>query len=264
MIWYVEHRTQVKRLGKIHLVPVTEIQNHFGFRSVYGYNLTTKEHIEVINSTKGLYGVDLYSDTLFLDFDDAPEAADKFEQYLIISNTMYTKWDSGNRSIHYHIPLLEPMIGPNVARIQKNWVSKNAPGADLSFYQPAGMYRLPGTYHHKNPGHCKRLLHEADGNKLSIPLEVPSWHFEQPVMQLDLEDEDYYRILANLITTNIYEGERNRHVWKITKTCANLGMDAYRALDEANFWNKTRCHPALPSDEICHVVRGVYGNNTLA
>lgn len=261
MNWKVEHRPQVRRLGKIRLTQPDTLTDCFGFRSVYAFPEDMVEYIIANNSTRGLHGCELYSDTLFLDFDDVPEAADAFEDYLITSNTLYEKYDSGNRSVHYHIPLAEPMIGPNVPQMQKLWVKKHAPEADISFYQPAGMYRLPGTYHPKNPGHCKRMLtSKTDGKRLFIE-EMPEFkHIPMPMASVDDDAGEYYTILARLVTSEGSEGGRNSHIWKITKTCANLGFDAQRALAEASFWNQQKCSPSLPAEEIIQVVRGVYGH----
>ena len=84
MTWYVEHRPQVRRVGRIRLVPIDQLDNKYGFRSVYAYDEATKDRIIEANSTRGLHGSELYSDVLLIDFDDCREDAINFQNYLIL------------------------------------------------------------------------------------------------------------------------------------------------------------------------------------
>ena len=197
MTWYVEWRPTVRRRGKIQLVPVDELYRYTGFRSVYAYNNEVYRHILDTNSTKGLHGSTVYSDMLLLDFDDCAPKALEFQGFLERNNINYQRFTSGNRSIHFHVELVEPMMGASVPWQQKRWVQQNAEGADISFYHPSGMYRLTGTYHIKNPGHKKCILDEkTDGIGLKIEIKQT---MKIPQISVDLYDEiDYNKILTHL------------------------------------------------------------------
>lgn len=260
-MWYVEHRPQVRRQGKIKLIPVDQLADKYGFRSVYAYDEDTKNRISAANSTKGLHGCDLYSDTLLMDFDNCGEDAIKFQNDLLLKQISHQMFDSGNRSIHFHIPLEKPMIGPQIYQIQKAWVIQHAPTADISFYQPAGMYRLDGTYHVKNPGHRKFCLADV---KYKTKLDLQEYQSDTdrklPKMVILDDVSEYYSLLSHLLTTRQGEGGRNFHVWKIVKTCHQIGWDADKAYSEAMFWNQHKADPSLPESEIMQTVRGVYGS----
>lgn len=265
MKWYVEHRPQVRRQGKIKLVPIDQLEDKYGFQSVYAYDEATKDRIIAANSTKGLHGCNLYSDTLFMDFDDCGEDAIKFQNYLILHRISHYMFDSGNRSIHFHIPLENPMIGPHIYLIQKAWVVQHAPSADISFYQPAGMYRLEGTYHVKNPGHCKTCLADVSyKTKLDLQVYQPQTVIKMPKILVPCvdTDADFYNMLAHLLQSTQGEGGRNFHAWKIIKTCYQLGWDADRAFQEVSFWNCRNASPSLPESEIIQTLRGVYGSSS--
>ena len=265
MKWYVEHRPHVNRIGKIKMIDVTETSNYYGFRSVYAFSEDVAEQIIASNSTSGLHGHVLYSDMLLMDFDDCPQAAEKFRAYLINEGYNYEMLDSGNRSIHFHIPLSDGagnlgIADSRIPRAQKAWVKEHAPKADTSFYHPAGMYRLTGTYHYKNPGHCKHsLIKHTSGQNLILVDYLDNSAIPLPVTRVD-DDQDYYFMLARLLQMPIDEGGRNYHLWKIIKTCSKLNFSSQRTLSEALYWNATKAHPPLDERVAFKITKEVYGN----
>ena len=80
--------------------------------------------------------MELYTETLYVDFDYQMEAAKDFA--LKMGKYNYSMWDSGNRSYHFHVAI-EPMLGISTPIIQRNWMRKNFPGAASSIYITSGV-----------------------------------------------------------------------------------------------------------------------------
>lgn len=251
----VEIRSTVSRHGPPNLVPHQERYGHKGFTSMYGYGPEAVQHIRRNSTTAGLDGFALYSDTLYVDFDDKPEEARAMIEAL--AGYQFQVYDSGGRSIHLHIPI-KPMYGPAVARSQKAWMEENYPEADLSIYRPGGIYRLPGTYHHKNPGRRKALVSSHEGDIMSIPMKTaPSIVSGAGVPE---EDKDYNRILGSLLDVVVHEGTvgRNPHLFKIAKVCSKMGQSYEEAKSLLEIWNEVHCRPSLGPMDIDKVLRSAY------
>ena len=236
MTYLVEVRSTVRRAGRPRLIPIEDVWRHRGFRSVYGYGQEAAEQIEESRSSKGLRGLDVYSDWLFTDFDGTDPKP--LLSHLDSEWIAYEVYDSGNRSVHVHI-VIEPMFGAWVPAAQKTWIRQHAPGADLSFYHPAGQYRLPGTYHAKGNGRCKELVRTQAGKALVIapprdrPLVVP-----REATPADAKEQ----VLA-LAMTKRGVGQRSPHIWLIAKSAAELGMSVAETHEIVNWWNKRFCEP---------------------
>jgi hypothetical protein len=235
-MYWVEVRAGLRRNGPPRLVPLDEVGKHQGFRSVFAYEGEVAEYIRESKSTSGLRGLPVYADTLFVDFDNGP--ADVLIALLQDRGIGYQLWHSGGRSQHLHIPI-EPISGVWVPSALKRWMKKNAPGADLSFYHPAGMYRLPGTYHAKNVGQRKHLLDQRSGDKLVI--------HEPPTPQLHVPtatDSDFN--VADLYAHSLISaapGERQPRAWFLATKAFELGWDMEQVLEHLRWWNDTQCDP---------------------
>jgi hypothetical protein len=166
-------------------------------------------------------------------------------------------FDSGGRSIHLHIQL-HPMFGPDVPRMQKAWMKKNYPRADLSIYRTAGIYRLTGTYHEKNAGHSKTLLESnRPGEALKLQVELPA---PPPPSAYENHDTELEDALLYLMGRNVSSGTsgRNYHVFKMGRVCERMGMDIGSAFEYAARWNSQRCLPPLGPSSVISTIESAY------
>jgi len=232
------------------LIPIDELTTQTGFRSMYMFSEEMKNHIEAIGNMSNLQHWSVTSDTLFVDFDDNQEAADK----MIADMAPYdfTAWHSGGRSIHLHIPIKE-MSGRAVPNLQKQWMKENYPLADLSIYKTVGIYRLPGTYHVKYPGNQKELIQEnITGKNLEIdvkikpPISLPGYVFE--------EDKDYNEWLDSLLFFYTKSGGRNNQASLITYVSKKAGKTKEQARELLNLWNNAYCRPPLDNSELGNIL----------
>lgn len=141
-----------------------------GFCSVYQVNEEGKKWIEERGSVGGFgeSGIPVWSPLLFVDFDDCPEDAEYLRGLLLHDGIAFQMFDSGNRSIHFHIAReITPSI--DVPYSDKEYIRTVVPKADLSLYSAMHPFRLTGTIHEKT-NRPKILIDSFDGNPLSIPI----------------------------------------------------------------------------------------------
>jgi hypothetical protein len=232
-MYYVEIRPTVRRIGKPRLVPLSEVYNFRGFRSVFAFDEMIKDRITASGTTSNLRGTDVYADTLFFDFDDHDPV--DFRIYLSNSGLRYSEWTSGGRSVHFHV-CLEPIFGFWVPAACKAWTKRLAPTADTSFLHPTGMYRLPYTFHAKHAGRRKELVYSQDGAPLVLtePIDKPRINLEP----ITTSDQFYF-----LLTANKRPGNRSTHIWLLATTAAECGMAIDEALNNIRFWNAQQSLP---------------------
>lgn len=228
MTYFVEVRPTVKRTSAPRLAPLDTVNEFTGFRSVYGYLPETAQHITETGSTRDLRGEIVYSDKLFVDFDNTDPSA--MIEWLIAAGIGFEIYNSGNRSTHLHVDI-EPMLGAWVPAAQKAWMRTRAPTADMTFYHAAGQYRLPRTFHSKT-GRAKELVKRHDGQALVIN-QAPA-----PVFTIGHSfDESSQERLFQLLSQSQGVGGRSRHLWLIATTCARLGMSFDEACSKLAWWN---------------------------
>jgi hypothetical protein len=248
-MYYIEIRSTVRRTGKPKLILLADQHKHTGFRSVYAYTAEVAEEIMADGGTKFMRGTPVYSDTLFMDFDDHDPT--EFRELLISNGVAFEEWDSGNRSVHFHVPIV-PMYGPHVPNSQRAWVKKHAPTADISFYHPAGQYRLPNTYHAKAAGKCKRLVAEHEGATLQIDMIEPSKMSSFSVTEGN--EEDFF---ANLLVKQ-ESGHRRPHIWLLATMAAESGVAFDTAVDCIRWWNDKFCIPSHEDEVIVKQTESAY------
>lgn len=240
MTYFVEIRPSVRRTGPPKLVPLSEVYKHTGFRTIVCYSETVAEMIREQGSTLNLRHMPVYADTLFLDFDGHEPT--EFLAWMRGSGLAFEQFDSGNRSIHLHIPI-EPIEGVWVTAAMKEWIKAHCPTADTSFIHNAGMYRLPGTYHHKQPGRCKTLTYRQPGSCLKL---------ERPALDLGLKfklDEPQGTIeeFFTLLMQAQGEGHRAPHLFRLAITGAEAGLSYDETLEHLRWWNERMSSP--PRDD---------------
>lgn len=244
-MYWIEIRRTTIRLDKIKLVPLSNLPLYTqGFRSVYAYTDETKEYILKENSTAGLEDHDVYSDTLFVDFDNQPESSKAFAIHLNNMGIKYDVYHSGNRSFHFHVHLVK-MFGKDVPYSQKEWMKNNSTNSDLSFYHTSGMYRLVGTIHFKTRK-PKVLLYSHQGKLLDISkVNKPTFHHievSDDYIERSHEDYDYMLFMRYLS-----EGNRRNHMFKIAMKGIEVGISDAQIISDC-IWFNHRLH--LPLDDI--------------
>lgn len=255
MEYYTEHRPTVKRIGTPNLISASKINEYHGFRSMYLFPEELKNHIESTGSMANLQTWSVSSDTLFVDFDDQPEAADQMIAAMQPYN--FEAYHSGGRSIHLHVEI-ESMTGCEVPYIQRKWMQKFYPLADHSIYKTAGIYRLPGTYHIKNPGQRKELLTtNTTGKQLKIDktelidLKMPSYLYEEA-------EGDDKKWLDDLLSYPTYKGNQRNKANSIIYVAKRLGKTKEDVVDLMVLWNRTMCQPPLGAHEILDNIERKY------
>ena len=165
---------------------------HSGFRSVYFYSESTVQRILERRHFRNLQTEVVRSEELLLDFDSKPDAAYALANTLAADDISFRLFTSGNRSVHLHVSI-EPMEGTTVGQAQREWVRTHAPDADQTIYHNTALYRLPGTWHEKNPGHRKSLLAEHKGR---YNLIIGPWTRKPPASLNEVKAKAHPRILS--------------------------------------------------------------------
>ncbi len=251
----IEIRTTVQRFGRPKLVGYNDRYSHTGFTSVYGFPPEAVARINSSGTLRNLSDFPVFSDVLYVDFDNNEEAAERFRLTALEGKCGYEMYHSGGRSIHFHIPL-EPMYGRGVPGSQRVWMEEKAPEADMSIYRHTGLYRLPGTRHDKNPGKSKKILLQKDGPLLRIE--------NRPHVRSNLLTEDgsgvefHYRVLGRLLHMRVAEGGRHTHLFKIGMNCLHSGQPEAEARNLLNMWNNSNCHPPKQDWELERIINYVY------
>jgi hypothetical protein len=248
MTYWVEIRAGKSRSGKIRLVPLADVYNHTGFRSVFAYDDITADLIRDANSTAGLRGHEVYCDTLFMDFDD--HNPDQFRHWLANSGLGYSEWHSGGRSVHFHIPV-NPVFGVWVPGACKSWVCEHAPTADRSFYNTSGMYRLPGTFHNNYPGQLKHRLSNHAGHQLTLVRPAAQ---EITYRTTPATSTDFWVMLQS----HKGVGERTIYLWLLATTAAEAGLHIDEAITQIQLWNQHFTTAAHPADYVERKVQEAY------
>jgi len=243
-MYFVEVRSGLRRNGPPNLVSLSEVDQYTGFRSVCCFPLEVANLIRTQKGTANLRGQPVYADTLFMDFDGHDPI--EFRAWLIASGLGHTEWNSGGRSVHFHIPMV-PALGVWVPAAMKAWTKKHAPSADTSFLHAAGMYRLPGTYHAKHPGRRKELVHSCNGRLLEL-FATESETIGQLFDYGGSTKEEFFTLLMAAKG----EGQRAPFIWRLATVGAQAGLEFFECLEHIRWWN---AHMASPPRDDLTVVR---------
>lgn len=240
-------RTLMNRVTRF--ATADELPRFTGFRSYYGFSEAVKLYCQEVGTTRGMRGTVVYSDTIFLDFDDAPQAAEAFWHALIAEGVGFEVWDSGGRSIHFHIPHA-PMWSDLLPYSHACWVRARTQGADMSLYQAGRIFRLPGTVHQKTMRQ-KVLLEKVEGKLAEVTLVKPDTtvRFGQLVADGDGIAE-IISVLENLVRRPPEAGERNRRFYSVACSCFSCGFSGDFALELMNKVNEDLMEDPIEDEEI--------------
>jgi len=255
MIKY-EYRSQLIRFGAPHLLPNGVAQSIVGFSSVYGFPEETATCITTIESIKGIQGLPLYSDTLYLDIDNS-EFIPEVEAVLRNKGVGFSKYTTGNRGCHFHVPC-EPVISPILPSIHKAFVENWFPGADLSLYKYSGIIRNVGTWHIKNPGRRKELLEEVPGKLLVLDILPPKNRSKTFLVYEELDDTEADFQLGCMLLRNISEGKRNNTLFMMAFLAKTAGYDTEEATDILWGYNCSHVSPPIECQEFKTIIKSCY------
>lgn len=227
-----------------------QVTSRIGFRSVYAFELDPK-------SSKGLNQYPVYSDVLFVDFDDGLESPGyhKLLALLLNNGLAFQSYASGSKGVHVHVAI-DPMFGSEVPYSQKVFMEALDVGCDLSIYRHSSLIRLPGTIHDKT-GKAKEQINEGGFDLLQIPSKT------LPVFaNVEVADANLFYVaatrLAGLLHNEPPTGNRSLTLWSLAKNLANSGISFETTLELAYTVNNSWKHPKSES-EVLRSVKQAYG-----
>lgn len=140
------------------------------FASLYAIREADAQAIIEAGTVQGFKGI-VWSQRLWVDFDNNQDASDRFRQWLKEQEYNHVVYNTGGRGVH--IGVLRDTQPSHLLPLQdRQWVQEMAPGADLSLYWHLHLLRLPGA-RHENTGLDKRLVYSQEGKALLLPAYSP-------------------------------------------------------------------------------------------
>lgn len=257
MKYFNEVRSGKIRIAPLCLVPMEDLHKYTGFHSMYSFTEQLTLSMLVAGNTQDLHTEEVYSRVLYLDFDDAPEQAEAFKQFLLGAAIKFNMFLSGGRSVHFEV-FIVPMFGVDVPHSQKEWTEKNAPGRDGTIYRHSAMFRLEGTVHPKTRG-IKRFTFGSPGKLLLIPITKATAPTKIAYKAL-MDADEHKNIVGYLMMHEVSEGGEGRspHAFKIAKHCRDAGIDSHEAYKFVSMWNGESCYPPLKDSILDGLVRSAY------
>lgn len=209
-----------------------------GFRSVYMYKNDAVAHFRQQGNVVGADQFEVYSDTLFVDFDSQPEAVNEMVQRLRAKKLAFEIWESGSKGHHFHIPLAELQVDRDLPSIHRNLMESTKLPVDSSIYRHNGLFRLPGAIH-KKTHRPKTLVLAETGDRLSFDLN--KYRPTAPRRERYSIDESVETLPLALITASTAcvcsptVGNRYMTLWRVASSLAEAGLseDATLELMEA-------------------------------
>lgn len=252
------HVREVRRREPLRFVGRDALDELSGFRSVFGYRPEVWAEILDRGHMRELHGISVYADELLIDFDNNDRAAYKFAVWVLDNDYQYQLYPSGNRSWHFHLPTV-PAEGCHIPHLHKSWAKRYAPGCDTTIYRPGGLFRLPGTWHEKRPGHRKHLAEaKYEGRLLDLNQFTPPTPPPAPCLEFGPEMAELKLQIG--LQTSRQEGGRRCYVWYLAKMAAIAGMPAERASELIEIWNTSKCSPPLPTSIVAQKITEAYSD----
>lgn len=248
-----EFRPHQIRYGAPQLIKFSEQYGKNGFISLFGFPEPVTQLIQKQRGTFGLATTKLYSAMVYLDFDNADEAARASERWLRDRSIIYALYNTGNRGWHVHIPIV-PLYEIGVVERIKEFVGKTFPGADMGIYKSSGIIRIPGTQHAKT-GHRKvQVRCNLQGTLLSVPVATR----QTPVYQYDAEDGHAGVKLDQAMMLFGIQGEMKNTAYKIAGYAKKAGKDSHEASELLHLWSNTMCPSPLKDFEISGIITSAF------
>lgn len=255
---YLLYKEKVQFDGKI--ITLDEIPTNGGFITVYTYDESLPEYFKSNgNKIVGYASTNppALSRVFYVDFDDNQAAATDLRNRLIKDKIAFKLYDSGGRSIHFHI-LREPVVSaPYLPVSDRDWAKSSIPGCDLSLYQHSRVFRLPNTVHDKT-GKKKVLIEEHTGSKMYIPLKEVILPTRSKVDGIDYEGIFNSCVVRNCIF-GVDNGARNKTFIAAAICLFDLGCTQEWINTFLRACN-AQCNPPLSEIEIGNIIKyGIRG-----
>ena len=184
-----EFRRAKNRSGSPVLLSPDEFTGRAGFISMFGFNDQAEEFIASGRSTAGVDRFPLYSDRLYVEFDDNAAAEDKAINKLKELGYKFCVYHTGNRGHHIHIPIT-PVERTGLHHYMKAVATAMFKGCDEGIYKATGIIRIPGTVH-ASTGNKMVKVYEHDGKVMDIDDHRPRSYV--PVKRVQEVDKDFRR-----------------------------------------------------------------------
>ena len=259
MLYYEHCKTVRARTGN--LISRDELEGLTGFQTVYGYDVEVRDILRAQKNSLGLARFVPSSDCLYVDFDDQPEEAAKLRLSLIDNDFVYEMYDSGNRSVHFHIPheMKRSKDLPHTHKCVLEKLGVAMGKVDTTLYRPNSLFRLNGTAHHKTGN--KKVLTEKGGSYILdfniIP--TPERRFEEAsgLETPGLVLESFLSHMHSMLLQTVDSGSRHANLFKVGCNVYDLGIDSRAALTFATLINNTFLEPK-PDSEVERAIQGAY------
>jgi len=223
-----------------------------GFCTVYQYDESLLNYFTKHGCTKGFSKTNpvCYTDKLLVDFDNQLEAARDFFDTLVDMKVGFKVYNSGGRSIHFHIDRV-PVASVHLPHSDKKWMEQYASKADMSLYQVGRVFRLEGTIHH-DTGKAKVLIQQVEG----VPLD------SLPIVERELTpytngEVDYNKVFDDPIVYQSFmgygAGERELNMFKLITHLREYGMNRIFIEEFVKCANE-KCLPPLDEDRIEYIL----------
>lgn len=237
--------------GKMSILPISKLPST-GFATVYLYDKSAIDFINKYSAIKGYAATNpvVYSEVFYVDFDDCEEEARNFYKYLVNEGIWFKVYNSGGRSIHFHIRRVE-QHSSNLPYSDRKWIESIAPKADMSLYQATRVFRMEGTLHHRT-GKKKVLIEEVKGRPLEVPILIkPSYTYESS------DTTNYKRVFDDSI---IYQsimgfvaGSREQNIFQVITHLKEYGMSK-EFIEEFVRCVNAQCLPEIEEDKLDYLL----------
>jgi len=245
-MYYYEVRTEVVRNHSPILVSSEEeIElGQYNFRSTFDYPESVADQIRQAGNTKNLKGCSLSCDQIRIDVDEE-ENVDTVRGILLSEEITFEGYTTGNRGVHFHVPLASRITGTDVLYTVTSWIKDTGLWTlvDSSFYHEGGQYRLEHATHQKT-GKPKVLVSEVDGDLLDLELlKTPDQVVQRRIEPHNGDAQEFFMNL--LLKRNV--GERHLHMFIIWKSGMAAGFSEETVGAAIKEWNAAQDDPHTES-----------------
>lgn len=207
------------------MLPVEEVMQRTGFRSVYAFSEEDALLIKSRESSKGLNQFEVYSDRLVLDIDTGDiKDVENIEKFCNDRDLTYSVFFSGSKGYHVEIPT-KPKASIHLPITHKILADRISAVVDKSIFRHGSLYRLPGTIH-KKTGNPKVLLNSVEGLcVLDFDIKTPEPTKFNPV-EIEPEEDIKWALARAGGLFGQEPGLGNRHAcfWKTAKSLFDAGF----------------------------------------
>ena len=253
-MYYHEVRKEVQRMGDPIVVEVGEIvpPSEYNFRSTFDWPLEVANLVKENRSTAGLKGLPVSCKEVFIDIDEN-NAVEEAKQIMLDLGIEFDEYKTGNRGIHFHIPLVERITGTDVIYTVTSWLKDVGLWhlVDTSVYREAGLFRMETAVHQKT-GKVKVLVEEHYGNRLELEMKT-----KPPVQEKSLQylqGGTKYNFFLNLLQQR-GEGQRHMHMFICFRSGVSAGIDVDSVEQAIKEWNARQAKPH-PEQEVERKLKG--------